>query len=107
MRSSPRYAKHRGGPPTVIGWPFAKVSINDDVLVFSSGRLIPGRVAWEVSRSQIQRVEPTQRGVRFFGDGIDGPWGVASLFPKRLLSKVRTGGIEPNGPLAPSTWNTI
>jgi len=107
MRSSLRYAKHRGGPPTVIGWPFAKVSINDDRLVFSSGHLIPGRVSWEVSRSQIQRVEPTQRGDRFFADGVEGPWVVASLFPKRQLSKLRIGGIEPSVPGVPSTSNTI
>ncbi len=72
MRSSLRYAKHNGVPPTVIGWPFAKVSINDDQLLFSSGCLVPGRVSWQVNRSQIQRVEPTKNGVRFYAEGVDG-----------------------------------
>ena len=107
MRSSLRYAKHRGGPPTVIGWPFAKVSISGDQLLFSSGRLVPGKVSRLVSRSQIQRVEPTKNGVRFYAEGVDGPWIVGSLFPKRLLSKLRRGGIEPSGPVVPTTWNTV
>ena len=107
MRSSLRYAKHRGGPPTVIGWPFARVSIKDGQLVFSSSRLVPGRVSWQVNRSQIQRVEPTEHGVRFYAEGFDGPWIVGSLFPKRLLSKLRKGGVEPSGPVVPTTWNTI
>ena len=107
MRSSLRYAKHSDGPPTVIGWPFAKVSINGDRLVFSSGRFVPGGVSWRVTRSQIQRVEPTKGGVRFYAEGVDGPWIVGSLFPKHLLSKLRKGGIEPNGPVVPTNWNTV
>jgi hypothetical protein len=69
--------------------------------------LVPGKVSWQVSRLQIQRVEPTKGGVRFYAEGVDGPWIVGSLFPKHLLSKLRKGGIEPNGPVVPTTWNTV
>ena len=76
-------------------------------LLFSSGRLVPGRVSWQFSRSQIQRVEPTKKGVRFYAEVVDGPWIVGSLFPKHLLSRLRKGGIEPSGPVVPTTWNTV
>ena len=83
------------------------MTIADDCLTFASGRLVPGRRQWQVCRSDIQRIEPTQRGIRLYAAGFDDPWVVASLFKRRFLVKLREGGIEPSGPVAPSTWTTI
>lgn len=107
LRCSLRYARE-GGFPEVIGFPFARLDIDDDSLTFSGGRLVPfGRPHWTVRRDQITKLEPTSRGVRFYADGFSTPWVVASLFPRRFLAKLRRHGIVAEGPVVPSRWNTI
>ncbi len=107
LRCSLRYAKEHGSPSVIVGWPFASMTIADDYLTFASGRLVPGRKQWQVSRLDIQRIEPTQRGIRLYAAGFDDPWVVASLLKRRFLAKLREGGIEPIGPVVPSTWTNI
>ncbi len=107
VRCSLRFAKEHGSPPVIVGWPLATMTIGDDSLTFASGRLVPGRRRWHVRREDLQRIEPTQRGIRLYAAGFDDPWVVASLFTRRFLEKLREGGIEPTGPVIPSTWTTI
>ena len=107
LRCSLMYAPEHGSPPVVVGWPFATMTIAGDRLTFASGRLVPGRRQFQVARSDIRRIEPTQRGIRLYAAGFDDPWVVASLFKSHFLVKLREGGIEPTGPVVPSTWSTI
>jgi hypothetical protein len=106
LRSSLRYSRD-GGLPRVIGFPFARVDIEEDTLTFSAGRLVPGRPQWTVSREKVTKIEQTQNGVRFYAEGFDDPWVTASLFPKRFLAKLRDCGIVPQGPVMPTKWNSI
>ena len=92
----------------MIGFPFARLDIHEDTLAFSGGRGLPfGRPRWTVRRDQITKLERTQHGVRFYAEGFDNPWVVASLFPRRFLAKLRQHGIVAEGPVVPSKWNSI
>jgi hypothetical protein len=92
----------------LIGFPFARLDIAADTLTFSTGHsALWGGPQWTVSRDKITKIERTQNGVRFYAEGFDNPWVVASLFPKRFLAKLRECGIVPEGPIIPSKWNTI
>ena len=96
------------GFPEVVGFPFARIDFYADTLVFSVGRGVPfGRPRWSVDRRKILRVEPTQRGVRFYAEGFKEPWVTASLFPRYFLRKLAQEGIIPEGPVVPTRWNTI
>ena len=111
VRSSLRYMA-RSGFPEVIGWPFSRIDIYDDVLVFSVGRGVPfqralGSPDLRVRRDQIRKVERTQRGVRFYADGFEDPWVTASIFAKYFLRRLAENGIVPEGPIVPSRWDTI
>ena len=107
LRSSLRYSRD-GGFPRLIGFPFARLDIDGDTLTFSAGHLVPfGRPQWIVSRDKITKIERTQNGLRFYAEGFDNPWVVASLFPGRFLAKLRECGIVPEGPVTPSKWNSI
>ena len=106
LRCSLRFSR-RGGFREVIGFPFARLDIDDDSLAFSGPRLLPFRPRWTVPRDQITTLERTQRGVRFYAQGFDNPWVVASLFPRRFLAKLRQHGIVAQGPVVPSRWNSI
>ena len=107
LRCSLRFSRD-GGFPEVIGFPFARIDISEDTLAFSSGRRLPfGRRQWTVRRDQITKLERTQHGVRFYADGIQSPWVVASLFPRRFLAKLRAHGIVADGPVVSSKWDSI
>jgi hypothetical protein len=107
LRSSLRYSRE-GGFPVLIGFPFARLDIEDDTLTFSANRLVPsGRPRWSVRRDKITKIERTQNGLRFYAEGFDNPWVVASLFPSRFLAKLREHGIVAEGPIVPSKWNSI
>ena len=106
MRSSLRYSPD-GGFPWVIGFPFARLDIAADTLTFSAGLVPFGRPRWTVSRDKVTKIERTQNGVRFYAEGFDNPWVVASLFPNHFLAKLRECGIVPEGPVIPTRWNTI
>jgi transposase len=56
---------------------------------------------------RFSELNPPEEGVRFYADGIDGPWIAGSIFPKHLLAKLRDGGIEPSEPVVPTPWNTV
>jgi hypothetical protein len=97
-----------GGPPEVIGFPFARLEIQEDSLSFSGARWLPfGRPHWTISRDKITKVERSRNGVRFYADGIPSPWVAGSLFPRRFLEQLRQHGIVVEGPVVPSKWNTI
>lgn len=107
LRCSLRY-RSDGSFPIVIGFPFARLDIDGDNLRFSAGRLVPfHRPRWQVSRSQITKIEHTQQGVRFYAAGFNDPWSVASIFPRHLLRKLSENGIVVDGPIIPTTWNSI
>ena len=93
--------------PRGIGFPFARIDIDDDGLAFSGVRLPPFRPRWTVPRDRITALERTQRGVRFCADGFDNPWVVTSLLPRRFLAELRQHGIVAEGPVVPSRWNSI
>lgn len=107
LRSSLRYSRD-GGFPRLIGFPFARLDIAADTLTFSAGYLVPfSRPRWTVSRDKITKIERTQNGLRFYAEGFDNPWVVASLFPNRFLAKLREFGIVPEGPVTPTKWYSI
>lgn len=107
LRCSLRFLRD-GGFVEVIGFPFARLDIDEDTLAFSGSRGLPfGRPLWAVRRDEITRLERTQNGVRFYAEGFDNPWVVASLFPRRFLAKLRQHGIVAEGPVVPSNWNSI
>jgi hypothetical protein len=107
LRSSLRYSPD-GGIPRLIGFPFARLDIAADTLTFSAGHLVPfGRPQWTVSRDKIMKIERAQNGVRFYAEGFDNPWVVASPFRSRFLAKLLECGIVPEGPVIPVRWNTI
>lgn len=107
LRTSLRYSR-KGGFPTLIGYPFARLDIEDDTLTFSAGHFVPfSRPQWSVRRDAITRIERTQNGVRFYAMGFDNPWVIASFFPGRFLTKLRENGIVAEGPPIPSKWNSI
>lgn len=107
LRSSLRYMPPSGFP-AVVGFPFARIDFRADTLVFSVGRGVPfERPHWSVDKNKIQRIERTQRGVRFYAEGFEHPWVVASLFPRYFLRELAKQGIVPDGPVVPSRWNTI
>src|SRR5882757_10029113 len=77
------------GFPAVVGWPLARLEIHDEVLVFAVPRFLPfrsitGTPGRTVRRDTIKKIERTQHGVRFYADGFDDPWVIASIFPKHL-----------------------
>lgn len=107
LRCSLRF-RGRKGRPVVVGYPFARMEIDGNTLTFTTGRMaIFDRASWSVKRNQIKKIQQTQRGVRFFAEGFDDPWVVASLFTATFLSKLREQKIEPRGIIVPSTWDTI
>ena len=97
------------GFPRVIGYAFAWTQIERETLTFGSGRAaLFGTVRWSVPRDQITRIERTQcGGVRFFAEGRSDPWVIGSLRPRHLLAKLRRHGLEPEGSVVRSRWNTI
>jgi hypothetical protein len=105
LRCSLKYSP-RGGFPVLIGYPFARLDIYDDRLTFSAGRLL-SVPRWTVQRDRITKLERTQRGVRFYAEGFDSPWLVASFFRDSFLDRLREHGIVAEGPIVPSTWTTI
>lgn len=107
LRCSLRFVAE-GGFPDVIGFPFARLEIDEDILTFSAGRAVPfRRPRWTVRRDQITKLERTQHGVRFYAEGFDSPWVVASLFPGRFLAKLSVHGIIAKGPVIPTRWDSI
>ena len=108
LRCSLRFVGDSGSPE-VIGFPFARLDICGDTLAFFGGHGLPfGRPRWTIRRDQISRLERTQNGVRFYAEGFDSPWVVASLFPHRFLAKLRKHGVVvAEGPIVPSKWNSI
>ena len=107
LRCSLRFVRE-GGFPEVVGFPFARLDIHGDALPFSGGGLLPfGRPRWTVRRDQVTKLERTQNGVRFYAEGFDNPWVVASLVPKRFLAKLREHGLVVEGQVIPSKWNSI
>ena len=106
LRSSLRYS-FDGGFPRLIGFPFARLDIATDTLTFSARHMPFGSPRWTVSRAKITKIERTQNGVRFYAEGFDNPWVVASPFTNRFLTKLRECGIVPEGPVIPVRWNTI
>jgi hypothetical protein len=109
MRCAIRYfTAPDGGPIAIVGWPFGWLEVTDSQLTVAAGRLVPfGRPRWSVPREGIARVEPTQRGVRFFTDGFRDPWVVGSLFPGRLRRQLAECGIVPEGPVKRTSWNGV
>jgi hypothetical protein len=108
MRTSVRHAID--GLPILHGWPFARTTIGMTGFAVRWSRWHPfervGNVAakWD----EIERVERTQRGIRFvFKDGRS-PVVVASLYKHgRLVDAVRTSPVMFDPTLRPSTWTTI
>ena len=100
------------GFPAVVGWPLARIEIHDEVLVFAVPRVLPfrsiaGNPCRTVRRDKIKKIERTQYGVRFYADGFEDPWVIASIFPRRLLRRLAENGVVPSGPIVRSRWGTI
>jgi hypothetical protein len=84
------------------------MEVTPETITFSAGKLVPfGRPRWSVQREAITRIERTQNGLRFHGEGLPDPWVVASLMSGRFLRRLAALGIKADGPTRPSTWTTI
>lgn len=108
LRCSLRYRQSTGGSPMLISYPFARLEICGDELVFSAKFAAPfSRPKWIVHRSQISKLERTQHGVRFHASGYADPWIAGLLRTKHFLRKLEENGIAVSGPIVPTTWGTV
>lgn len=108
LRCGLRYRLYYGTYPVLVSWPLARMFVSADAIRF---RIVFPRVFrqpnWVIQRVDIQSIEPTGNGLRFYVAGFKDPWVVAHPTKRRFLRRLACLGIIPEGPVRRSTWTSL